>query len=81
MAEMTLCTCCDLCLPNISHWVLAFFCNCSFTGSWGTHRSIVTDGEPVLVSSLIRVTFTLSSAMPHTTRKKISGSTGSSRLR
>ena len=37
--------------------------------------------DQVLVSSLIRVTFTLSSATPHTTRKKISGSAGGSRLR
>jgi hypothetical protein len=35
----------------------------------------------LLASSLIRVTFTLSSATPHTTRKKISGSAGGSRLR
>ena len=37
--------------------------------------------DQVLVSSLIRVTFTLSSATPHTMRKKISGSAGGSRLR
>ena len=35
----------------------------------------------VLVSSLIRVTFTLSSAIPYTMREKISSSTDSSRLR
>src|ERR1700722_14959282 len=37
--------------------------------------------KTVLASSLIRVTFTLSSALPHTTRKKISSSAGGSRLR
>ena len=39
------------------------------------------DSDPVLASSLIRVTFTLSLAMPHTTREKTRGSAGSSRLR
>ena len=44
-------------------------------------RTVFRLSISVLASSLIRVTFTLSSETPHTTRKKISGSTGGSRLR